>query len=35
MMSNLKIQFEEDKRIKETIRGQLDEKDKMIASLES
>jgi hypothetical protein len=35
MITKLKIQVEEDKRIKEALRGQLDEKDKMIEGLEA
>jgi hypothetical protein len=35
MIVKLKIQVEEDKRIKEELRGQLDEKDKMIEGLEA
>jgi hypothetical protein len=35
MITKLKIQVEEDKRIKEALRGQLDEKDKRIKILEA
>jgi len=35
MTVKLKIQVEKDKRIKEALRGQLDEKDKRIKNLES
>jgi hypothetical protein len=35
MITKLKIQVEEDKIIKEALRGQLDEKDKMIEGLEA
>ena len=35
MMSNLKIQFEEDKRIKEALKEQLEEKDRIIGNLEA
>jgi hypothetical protein len=35
MIAKLKIQVEEDKRIKEALEGQLDENDKMIEGLEA
>jgi hypothetical protein len=35
MIGKLKIQVKEDKRIKESLKGKLDEKDKMIEGLES
>jgi hypothetical protein len=35
MMSNLKIQFEEDKRIKESLKENFEEKDMIIENLEA
>ena len=35
MMSNLKIQFEEDKRIKEALKEKFEEKDMIIENLEA
>jgi hypothetical protein len=34
MITNLKVQIEEDKRIEETLKEQLEEKDKIIGNLE-
>jgi predicted RNase H-like nuclease (RuvC/YqgF family) len=35
MITNLKVQIEEDKRIEETLKEQLEEKDKIIGNLEA
>jgi flagellar biosynthesis chaperone FliJ len=35
MITNLKVQIEEDKRIEETLKEQLEEKDKIIGILEA
>jgi hypothetical protein len=35
MITNLKVQIEEDKRIEEALKEQLEEKDKIIGNLEA
>jgi hypothetical protein len=35
MITNLKVQIEEDKRIEETLKEQLEEKDRIIGNLEA
>jgi hypothetical protein len=35
MITNLKVQIEQDKRIEEEIKDQLEEKDKIIGNLEA